>query len=121
MLERPQDIGPSGGIKGRSNSRNKHQRASQGAYDQLKRLLRNEGPSFISGKEKTMITRRFKEPRGLSENTPFYGLYVRVSGDSRELLKQAQDIAAKKLGATPSNPVLLDELLRTYVREAGNV
>jgi hypothetical protein len=67
-----------------------------------------------------MITRRFKEPRGLSENTPFYGLYVRVTGESRELLKQAQEIAAKRLGATPSNPLLLEDLLRVYVRKAAN-
>ena len=65
-----------------------------------------------------MITRRFKEPRGLSEDTPFYGLYVRVEGKSRELLKKAQEIATQRLGATPSNPLLLDELLKAYVREA---
>jgi len=39
-----------------------------------------------------MMARRFKEPRGLSEDTPLYGLYVRVTGESRELLKKAQEI-----------------------------
>ncbi|QRM29560.1 hypothetical protein [Microvirga sp. VF16] len=67
-----------------------------------------------------MITRRFNEPRGLSEETPFYGLYVRLSGESRELFRKAHEIAAKRLGATPSNPILLDELLKAYLREAGN-
>jgi hypothetical protein len=66
-----------------------------------------------------MITRRFKEPRGLAEDTPFYGLYVRVTGESRELLKKAQEIATERLGATPSNPILLDELLKAYLREAA--
>jgi hypothetical protein len=67
-----------------------------------------------------MMTRRFKEPRGLSEDTPIYGLYVRVTGESRELLKKAQEIATQRLGATPSNPLLLDELLKAYVREGRN-
>lgn len=62
-----------------------------------------------------MITKRFKNPRGIDENTPFYGFYVRANGQSRERLKQAQNKASQDMGGTPSNAVLLDELLKVYL------
>jgi len=63
----------------------------------------------------TMITKRFEEARGINEDTPFYGFYARVSGESRELLKQVQRKAATQLKGQPSNAVLLDELMRHYL------
>jgi hypothetical protein len=65
-----------------------------------------------------MSTRRFK--RGIDEGTSFYGFYVRASGETRELLKKAQQRAKERFGATPSNPLLLDELLKAYLRVGGN-
>ncbi len=67
-----------------------------------------------------MITRRYNEPRGLSENTPFYGLYVRLSGESRELFRKAHEITAKRLGSAPSNPILLDEMLKAYLKAVSD-
>lgn len=67
-----------------------------------------------------MITKRFEEPRGINQNTPFYGFYARVSGESRELLKQAQRKATAELRGQPSNAVLLDELLRRYLAEGAS-
>jgi hypothetical protein len=66
-----------------------------------------------------MLTKRFKEARGINENTKFYGFYVRATGESRDLLKLAQKKASGTLGSVPSNPVLLDELLRSYVLDCG--
>lgn len=62
-----------------------------------------------------MITKRFKEARGVHENTAFYGFYARVSGESRELLKKAQEKATEHLKGHPSNGVLLDELMKAYL------
>ncbi|WP_454655548.1 hypothetical protein [Bosea beijingensis] len=67
-----------------------------------------------------MITKRFKEARGIDEDTPFYGFYARVSGESRELLRQAQRKATAQLRGQPSNAVLLDELLRRYLAEGAS-
>lgn len=62
-----------------------------------------------------MINRRYQEARGLDEDRPFYGFYTRLSGQDRELLKEARRVAMVRLGATPSNPVLLAEMMKTYV------
>lgn len=62
-----------------------------------------------------MITKRCKEARWIDENTRFYRFYVRASGGSREMLRQAQKKATQARGDAPSNPVFLDELLRAYV------
>lgn len=62
-----------------------------------------------------MITKRFDEPRGIHQDTSFYGFYARVSGESRERLKLAQEIAARRMRDTISNAVLLDELIRAYL------
>ena len=62
-----------------------------------------------------MLTRRFREPRGLHSDTKDYGFFVRVAGDDRELLKKAQKLAEVRLGGIPSNPLLLLEVLRYYV------
>lgn len=62
-----------------------------------------------------MITRRYREPRGLHANTGDYGFYVRVSGEDRELLKQAKSVAEGRLGGSPSNPMLLIEMMKVYV------
>jgi len=67
------------------------------------------------------MTKRFRNPRGISEDTPFYGFYVKASGETRELLRKAQQVAAERLGAVPSNPLLLDELLKAYLRDPSNV
>ena len=60
-------------------------------------------------------TKRFREPRGLGAPTPFYGFYARLEGQERDILMQAQAIAGLRLGGAPSNPMLLEELLRAYV------
>lgn len=62
-----------------------------------------------------MITKRFSDARGIDDPTAFYGFYVRVSGESRELLKQAQRKATLEMRTQPSNAVLLDELLMAYL------
>jgi len=68
-----------------------------------------------------MITRRYGEPRGLHESTPFYGFYVKVSGESRRMLAEAQRRAAEQMGATSSNPVLLEAMLKAFLSsEPGN-
>lgn len=62
-----------------------------------------------------MITRRYREPRGINADTGEYGFFVRVSGEDRELLKLARDKATEKLGGIPSNPMLLIEMMRIYL------
>lgn len=64
-----------------------------------------------------MITRRFREPRGLHSDTKDYGFYVRLAGEDRELLKRTQALAEKSFGGRPSNPMLLIELMRVYTGE----
>jgi hypothetical protein len=66
-----------------------------------------------------MITRQYREPRGLDEATRF-GFYVRVSGDTHELLKNAKRIAAERPGGAPSNALLFDEMLRAYLNDTKN-
>ena len=51
----------------------------------------------------------------LNANTPHYTLFVRMSGDSREMLKEAQKRLADRLGDVPSNGYLIDEILRRYL------
>jgi hypothetical protein len=67
-----------------------------------------------------MITKRFSDARGIDEPTAFYGFYVRVSGESRELLRQAQRKATSEMRTQPSNAVLLDELLMAYLGHRDN-
>ncbi len=62
-----------------------------------------------------MITRRYSEPRGLHESTPFYGFYVKVSGESRRMLAEAQRRVTEEMGAIPSNPVLLEAMLKVFL------
>ncbi|WP_186419712.1 hypothetical protein [Bosea sp. CS1GBMeth4] len=64
-----------------------------------------------------MINKRFDGPRGIHQDTPFYGFYVRVTGDSREQLKLAQEKATKDMRGIVSNAVLLDELMRVYLQK----
>lgn len=67
-----------------------------------------------------MITRRYREPRGLEANTPDYGFFVRVSGEERALLKSARDLAERRLGGVPSNPMLLIDMMKFYTGEASS-
>ena len=60
-------------------------------------------------------TKRFREPRGLQAPMPFYGFYARLEGRERDILMQAQAIAGVRLGGTPSNHMLLEELLKADV------
>ena len=62
-----------------------------------------------------MITKRFKDARGIHEDTAFYGFYARVSGESRELLKQVHETATAQMRGQPSNAVLMDELMKAYL------
>jgi hypothetical protein len=61
-----------------------------------------------------MITRRYREPRGLNSDREEYGFFVRVSGEDRELLKTAVEVAKKRLGGHPSNPMLLLDMMSVY-------
>lgn len=63
------------------------------------------------------MNRKFRREAGADANTPFYGFYVRLSGDARRAYIRAQQTMTKTLGGVPSNPMLLDELLRVYLRE----
>lgn len=68
-----------------------------------------------------MITRRYREPRGLHSGTADYGFFVRVSGDERDLLKAARRLAERRLGGPPSNPMLLLDMMSVYVGDCGAV
>ena len=46
-----------------------------------------------------MITKRFKDARGIHEDTAFYGFYARVSGESRELDTRKNRLIFGMLGA----------------------
>lgn len=62
-----------------------------------------------------MLNRRYREPRGVDEDRPFYGFYVRLAGADRELLKEARKVAQRRMGAVPSHPVLLLEMMKAYI------
>lgn len=51
----------------------------------------------------------------LNADTPYYTLFVRMSGESREMLKEAQKVLTAKLGDTPSNGCLMDEILKKFL------
>lgn len=62
-----------------------------------------------------MISHRYPEPRGLEAPTKWYGYYARLSGEEREMLRQARGILRERLGDTPSNTVLLGEVLKAFL------
>lgn len=62
-----------------------------------------------------MITRRYRKPKGINTGAPFYGFYVMVSGESREMLRDAHKKLSAELGDVPSNGLLLDEVLKKYL------
>jgi hypothetical protein len=65
------------------------------------------------------MTRKFRRETGPESSTPFYGFYVRIAGDARKAYVIAQERMTKAMGGVPSNPMLLDELLRVYLKESG--
>jgi hypothetical protein len=60
------------------------------------------------------------DPRGIDQNTEFYGFYVRATGETRELIREARRRLTGRYGAPPSNPLLLRELLRLFVTQGGS-
>lgn len=68
----------------------------------------------------TITSRKFQEDRRVEANTPFYGLYVRLAGETRRDFVEAKKRMEQTLGGTPSNPMILDELLRTYLEANGD-
>lgn len=62
-----------------------------------------------------MINKRFSGPRGIHQDTEFYGFYVRVTKESREMLKRSHERATKDMRGSVSNAVLLDELMKVYL------
>jgi hypothetical protein len=64
-----------------------------------------------------MITRRYREPRGLHSDQDQYGFYVRLAGEDRELMKRALEVATERLGGRPSNPLLLVEMMKVFTSE----
>lgn len=65
-----------------------------------------------------MITRRYREPRGLHSDQVEYGFYVRLSGADRELMRCAQEVATERLGGRPSNPMLLVDMMKAFTSRA---
>ncbi len=61
-----------------------------------------------------MVTMKYPEPRGIEANTEFYGFYVRATGETRRLLREARRKFAEQHGAPPSNSVLLKEMVWLY-------
>lgn len=51
----------------------------------------------------------------MEADTPFYGLFIRISGQTRHDFREAKERLSKALGGVPSNPMILDELLRFYL------
>jgi hypothetical protein len=64
------------------------------------------------------MTRKFRREAGAESNTPFYGFYVRLAGDARKAFVTTQERMTASMGGVPSNPMLLDELLRVYLGQS---
>lgn len=62
-----------------------------------------------------MATMKYREPRGAEADREFYGFYVRATGETRALLIEARRRLTERLGAPPSNPLLLYEVLKVFV------
>jgi hypothetical protein len=64
--------------------------------------------------------RKFRSA-GLDANTKVYGFYVRLDGESRERFREAKKRLTQYLGGEPSNPMVLDFLLRSFFETERNV
>jgi hypothetical protein len=71
-----------------------------------------------------MITRRYREPRVLDDDTPFYWFYVAALGAAPERIKITKPISSGNLKVVSSNLVLstcfLDRLLGKRVMYHNN-
>jgi hypothetical protein len=63
-----------------------------------------------------MATMKHREPRGREANTDYYGFYVRVNGETRHMLNEAQRRVSKHFTAPPSNQLFLNTILESYLR-----
>lgn len=66
----------------------------------------------------TTTYRKFQNDRSVESDTPFYGLYVKLTGEARRDFVEAKNRMTQSLGGVPSNPMVIDELLRTYLNNS---
>lgn len=64
-----------------------------------------------------MITNRLTGPRGLWEDNEFYGFYVRLRGEERELLQLCHAKATREREMQVGNDVLLKDLMLKYLEK----
>lgn len=57
---------------------------------------------------------KHRVPVGPEADKPAYTFFARTTGDTRKMLIEAHRQITKRLGAAPSNTLLLHELLKAY-------
>lgn len=65
-------------------------------------------------------TLKYGMPRGLEADTEFYGFYCRAKGETRDLLRKVHTELSERYGAPVTNDLLLRDVLRSFVDNAGS-
>ena len=66
-----------------------------------------------------MITRRLRDGSSTPAPAEMVAFQSRLNDEDRRLLKVAREKLRLRFGGEPSNPVLLSELLKSYVASAA--